>query len=112
MTNMGGIGHHGSYVGKRAEMSVIDEAMPKELLEHIKINKQPKVVTGCQLCDYIWRNADDFTDSAMFIENQAAICMKDGKPWLYTVHRWGDIIWHKLDVTEVNYCPKCGRKLV
>ena len=98
--------------GLRAEAGVFDDLLPQELVEHIKVNKQPKVVARCPLCDYVWRNVDDFTDSAMFIENQAAICMKDGKPWLYKVHRWGDLIWHALDVTVVNYCPLCGRKLV
>jgi hypothetical protein len=109
MTKIGGIGYHGSYVGKRAETGVLDDVMPQELFEHIEPPKKVKVATGCPLCDVIW-------SSAMAYENQyfdkVAIVMNYDEPWLYVPSVSGDDPWHSKTVMRVKFCPKCGRKLV
>lgn len=110
MTNIGGIGYRHSYVGKRAEMGMLDEAFTQELPKHIDPPKKVKVATGCPLCDEIWSSKEAYQNFCEYSSRERiVIVMEDGKPWLYIP--CADEFYSDTKI-QINYCPKCGRKLV
>lgn len=110
MTNIDSIGYCRSYVGKRAEMGVLDDACPQELLEHIEPPKKTKVTTGCPLCDKIWSSMEAYKqDIGSRWDEPQAIIMQDDEPWLYIPI---DDCYYSNTYMQINFCPKCGRKLV
>jgi hypothetical protein len=79
----------------------------QELLKHIDPPKKTKVATGCPLCNNIWSSAETykkfFNDSDAYYKT--VIVVYDDEAWLYTM--CDD--WYLM---QIDYCPKCGRKLV
>lgn len=78
----------------------------QELFEHIKPSKKVKVATGCPLCDEIWSSKEAYQESVgdPFYEN-IVIIMQNDEPHLY-------IPGFSVLYMQINYCPKCGRRLV
>ena len=109
MTNIGGIGYAHSYVGKRAEMGVLDEAMPKEVLERVEPLKKTKVVTECEFCDF-YREPKEWE---IGLYEQTGYYYDGKKYFLEVEYPLGDARQYpKIRPVEVNFCPKCGRRLV
>jgi hypothetical protein len=81
----------------------------QELLEHIEPPKKVAVATGCPLCEKIWSSAMAYENLGL---DKVAIVMNYGEPWLFVPSVPGDNPWHQKTVMRVNYCPKCGRRLI
>lgn len=118
MINIGGIGYTHSYVGKRAEMGVLDEAMPKEVLERVEPPKKMKVATGCDWCDldkYTKHESskyDDYPHDAYYVITKAPwtslMMTHNSKTGKYGIVANGDYS----PGVNIEFCPKCGRRLV
>ena len=81
---------------------------PQELFKHKEPPKKVKIATGCSLCDEIWSSKEAY-EYAMDWPDKIAIVMEDGKPWLYIPC---EDCYYSDTKLQINYCPKCGRKLV
>ena len=97
--------------GQRAKMNLyyddvyIDTEVMNEVLKPF-FNK--RVATGCPLCDTIWSSKEAY-EYEMDWPEKIAIVMEDEKPWLYVPCEDSYYSDTKL---QINYCPKCGRRLV
>lgn len=65
---------------------------------------------SCKFCEKIWSSTEAFKESALCIDD-CGIVMKNKRPWLCDVNRFGDVICWVNDLMPINYCPICGRKL-
>lgn len=83
----------------------IDTEVLNEVLKPF-INK--RVATGCPLCDEIWSSKEAY-EYAMDWPDKIAIVMENGKPWLYVPC---EDSYYSDTRLQINYCPKCSRKLV
>lgn len=64
----------------------------------------------CKLCEKIWKSEDDYRNQFKYDWDEGnAIVMEDRKPYLYVPC---DDSYYSGTVMQINYCPKCGRKLV
>lgn len=81
---------------------------PQELLKQIKPPKKVVVATGCPLCDTIWSSKETY-EYEMDWPEKIAIVMEDEKPWLYVPC---EDCYYSDTKLQINFCPKCGRKLV
>lgn len=65
----------------------------------------------CIFCRKIWNNIKEYKE--YYRENEYyeedAIVMFNGKHWLYVTCE--DSYYNDTNM-QINYCPKCGRKLV
>lgn len=78
------------------------------VFERIESPKETKVATGCPLCDEIWSSKEAY-EYTMDWPDKIAIVMEDGKPWLYVPC---EDSYYSDTKMQINYCPKCGRKLL
>lgn len=65
----------------------------------------------CELCKKIWSSQEEYCKQFAHhhYDETYALVMEDGKPYLYVPCE----DWYYSDVVmQVNYCPKCGRKLI
>lgn len=93
--------------GQRATMNmVIDYPCPQELLERIDPPKKVKVATGCPYCEDWTTQELHIKSNADLSRTLALIAQGDKKK---------EIVFHNNGVSygiEIDYCPKCGRKLI
>lgn len=107
----------GTYVrGQRAKAGVLDQISIDwsdlvELFERSEAPKKANVAIGCPLCNKIWSSKEAYQN---FVgdhwEEKIVIAMEDGKPYLYIPIEMDD--YYSDTYLQINYCPKCGRKLV
>lgn len=100
--------------GHRAKMMLYDNDVTfdtETLNEIIKPFMKKRVATGCLLCDKIWSSKEAYQD---FVgdhwEEKIVIAMEDDEPYLYVPIEMDD--YYSDTVMQINYCPKCGRKLI
>lgn len=63
----------------------------------------------CKLCETIWSSKECYTNQfSHHWDEEKAIVMEDGKPYLYIPC---EDFYYSDTVMQINYCPKCGRKL-
>ena len=71
---------------------------------------EAKVTTGCPLCEKIWNSKEEYQN---FVgdhwEEKNTIVMEYGKPYLYIPIEMDD--YYSDTYMQINYCPKCGRRL-
>ena len=70
--------------------------------------EKPNETNSCDFCSKIWSSQDEYQLSCKPWDEVPTIVMKDGKPHLYVPC---DDWYYTRCVTELNYCPVCGRKL-
>jgi hypothetical protein len=106
MTNIGGIGYHRSYVGKRAEMNMIDEAMTIDTdikCPYCDINNYTKR----EISEY-----DDYPHDAYYVITEepwtSLMITHNSKTGKYGLVANGDYS----PGADIEFCPFCGRKLV
>lgn len=65
---------------------------------------------SCNFCETIWLSEDHYrTKFSNHWDERKAIVIEDGEPYLYIPC---DDPYYSGTVMQINYCPKCGRKLV
>lgn len=64
----------------------------------------------CELCKKIWSSQEEYQRQFRYHYDETyALVMEDGEPYLYVPCE----DWYYSDIVmQVNYCPKCGRKLI
>lgn len=67
------------------------------------------MINNCSLCNKIWVSKEAYQDNfERHYDEDCAIVMEDEELWLYVP--CGD--WYYSDtVMQINFCPKCGRKI-
>lgn len=64
---------------------------------------------GCKFCEKIWNSQEEYKNQFEYYwDERNSIVMKDGEPYLYVPcedYFYSDV------VMQINYCPKCGRKV-
>ena len=64
----------------------------------------------CEFCEKIWDSVSEYKKNFSYnYEERDAIVMYSGRPGLYVSC---DDYYYSRVVMDVNYCPKCGRKLI
>lgn len=79
---------------------------PQELFKHIKPPKKTKVVTECPYCEDWTTTELPIKSNADLSQTLALIARGDKKK---------EIVFHNNGVSygiEIDFCPKCGRRLV
>ena len=90
--------------------TIIGHMYIQDLIELSEPPKKVKVATGCPLCDEIWSSKEAYQNFCEYSSRERiVIVMEDGKPWLYIP--CADEFYSDTRL-QINYCPKCRRKLV
>lgn len=68
------------------------------------------MINECELCKKIWSSQEEYCKQFVYHYDETyALVMEDEKPYLYVPCE----DWYYSDIVmQVNYCPKCGRKLI
>lgn len=65
---------------------------------------------GCKFCEKIWNSQEEYKNQFDDRwDERNSIVMKNGEPYLY-VPCEQDSFYSDV-VMQINYCPKCGRKV-
>lgn len=66
---------------------------------------------SCELCKKIWDSIDAYQGNFSYpCEEKIGIVTQWKEPWLYVPCEGDD--YFSDAVMQINYCPKCGRKLI
>ena len=67
------------------------------------------MVNNCSLCSTIWSSKEEYQKQFEWHHDEGcAIVMEDEEPCLYVpCEDW----FYSDTIMEINYCPKCGRKI-
>lgn len=66
-------------------------------------------MVGCDLCEKIWDNIDEYQGQFRYLSDEKiGIVMKDRNPWLYIPV---DPPHYSDAYVQINFCPKCGRQV-
>lgn len=96
--------------GYRAKMELCDDRFnidTETLNEVLKPFINKRVATGCPLCDKIWNAGPEFVEHRKESDVDL-VWANDGSVYLL-FENLGDNLSACM---QINYCPKCGRKLV